>query len=426
MDNKVLIKKLRDNAELAWVSYGYFHLLKDNKGIPRKRYALDEQGNKITDNSYLRGYKEIEVTFADILNIKLNGQEVLINQTASNKFLSNISNKFDDTFNFDKLDGDFSPLQAKRFFERYKLVEHCPNTSSGFSATLFEDLGEIDKSTGERKEVPKDSKYILAFRGTEMGSDKIKAMLKDFYEDFLLGTNQIPEQYFDLIHFVETEIKPRIYDTSSQSYPKMMIVGHSLGGFLAQMCALSYDELVNEVYTYNAPGIFNDETKKIWDDIKTNAFAIFLYLYGTKKSAEYITSLFQSKTNIKPYAMLDIGKDKELYCGMLEMNNELLKRIKSYQTNSRGLLEIIDRGDSATQKLKNTIPYFLRIDQEAITLEESKYTYIRKVFSPNSMREYAKQLYNTLQDKIKIYQGKTFYVYYAYAFSHTTTQAQIS
>ncbi|EAJ8747410.1 hypothetical protein AJ937_04965 [Campylobacter sp. BCW_6878] len=155
MDNKILIQKLRDNAELAWASYGYFHLLKDNKGISRKRYALDEQGNKITDNSYLRGYKEIEVTFADILNIQLNGQEVLINQTTSNEFLSSISNKLDDTFNFDALDGDFSPLQAKQFFSRYDSLKHCPNTNSGFSATLFYDTH-------------KDG-FVVWFRETECG-----------------------------------------------------------------------------------------------------------------------------------------------------------------------------------------------------------------------------------------------------------------
>ncbi|RDU59980.1 hypothetical protein CQA53_11130 [Helicobacter didelphidarum] len=158
------------------------------------------------------------------------------------------------------LKGEFSPLQAKHFFERYDLLLHQPNTDSGFSATLF---GEKRKQKNtESKEISYTAEYgyinyILAFRGTEMGSDKIKAMLNDFYTNFLLGTNQIPEQYFDLIHFVETKIKPRIYDTSSQSYPKITIVGHSLGGFLAQMCALSYDELVNEIYTYN-----NIETKE--------------------------------------------------------------------------------------------------------------------------------------------------------------------
>ncbi|EOH9653091.1 hypothetical protein ACME4Z_001756, partial [Campylobacter coli] len=35
------------------------------------------------------------------------------------------------------LGGEFSPLQAKQFFSRYDLLKHCPNTDSGFSATLF-------------------------------------------------------------------------------------------------------------------------------------------------------------------------------------------------------------------------------------------------------------------------------------------------
>nr|WP_252365485.1 hypothetical protein [Campylobacter jejuni] len=177
-------------------------MLKDNKGISRKRYALDEQGNKITDNSYLRGYKEIEVTFADILNIQLNGQEVLINQTTSNEFLSSISNKLDDTFNFDALDGDFSQLQAKQFFSRYDLLKHCPNTNSGFSATLFgEKRKQIDSKTKEEGYTSEYGyiNYILAIRGTEMDL---------FVADASLTIGSIPKaQYDDMLNFYETCIK---------------------------------------------------------------------------------------------------------------------------------------------------------------------------------------------------------------------------
>ncbi|RDU61270.1 hypothetical protein CQA53_10385 [Helicobacter didelphidarum] len=232
MSNKRQIQKLRDNAEWAWAAYGYFNLI--GKRFEKKILKdIDRESTPIITQTDI-----LDITYNKYIAVELN------------------PHKQDDEIQVGKLKGEFSPNQAKRFFERYDLLLHQPNTSSGFSATLFEDLGEIDKSTGKRKEVPKDSKYILAFRGTEMSSDKIKATLKDFYEDFLLGTNQIPEQYFDLIHFVETKIKPKIYDTSSQSYPKMMIVGHSLGGFLAQMCALSLcdnknEANINEVYTYN-------------------------------------------------------------------------------------------------------------------------------------------------------------------------------
>lgn len=51
MTNREIIKKLRDNAELAWASYFYFDLLKDSSNIPRKIYQLDEQGQKIKDKN---------------------------------------------------------------------------------------------------------------------------------------------------------------------------------------------------------------------------------------------------------------------------------------------------------------------------------------------------------------------------------------
>ncbi|WP_258865052.1 hypothetical protein, partial [Helicobacter sp. MIT 14-3879] len=80
-------------------------------------------------------------------------------------------------FNTFKLKGDMTPTQAKRFFSRYDLLIHQPNTTSGFSATLFEDLGELEKEldnkTNTRKSTTlfqdKESKeYILAIRGTEL------------------------------------------------------------------------------------------------------------------------------------------------------------------------------------------------------------------------------------------------------------------
>ena len=50
-------------------------------------------------------------------------------------------------------DGKFSIAQATAFTDRYQVISQQPNTSSGFSATLF-----LDKTT---------NKYIYAVRGTE-------------------------------------------------------------------------------------------------------------------------------------------------------------------------------------------------------------------------------------------------------------------
>ena len=123
MTNKEIIKKLKDNAELAQAAYGYFHLI-----------------GKVFDNKdENKGRKNKEITQTDILDITYNGY---------------ITSEHITLINPEKLNGDFTPLQAKRFFERYELIHHIPNTTiSGFSATLFYD--DCAKN------------YTLAFRGTE-------------------------------------------------------------------------------------------------------------------------------------------------------------------------------------------------------------------------------------------------------------------
>ena len=102
MTNKEQIKKLRDNAELAMASYGYFHLV--GKSI--------KKDNKIVKEA---------ITQTDILDVTYNGYKV-----------KDTGLIFDD-----ELKGDMTPTQVKRFFERYDLLIHQPNTESGFSATLF-------------------------------------------------------------------------------------------------------------------------------------------------------------------------------------------------------------------------------------------------------------------------------------------------
>ncbi|XAK34847.1 hypothetical protein AAID95_03250 [Campylobacter coli] len=116
MHHKQQIQKFRDNAELAWASYGYFHFIGKNYNLRNKdKEKLD---SFIKDNNRMP-------TYTDILNMEYNSL----------------------------FDGEFSPLQAKQFFSRYDLLKHCPNTNSGFSATLFQ-----NKETKE---------YTLAIRGTE-------------------------------------------------------------------------------------------------------------------------------------------------------------------------------------------------------------------------------------------------------------------
>ncbi len=144
MNNKELIQRLRDNAELAWASYGYFHYAspnfkpdtnKDKEKLSHFRYIYRK--NNPSDKQWSKAFP----TPADILNIEY-------------KYYKDENDKSKDSWYDDKfLGGDFTPTQTKQFFERYDLLKHCPNTESGFSATLFQ-----NKSTKE---------FIFAIKGIE-------------------------------------------------------------------------------------------------------------------------------------------------------------------------------------------------------------------------------------------------------------------
>ena len=127
MNNKQQIQKLRDNAELAMASYGYFHLIGKKIENDRKKY-----GDKANE----------PITLHDILDSTYNNY-IATEQDISGKDIE-----------IGTLKGDMTPTQAKKFSERYELIHHIPNTTiSGFSATLFYDISQQE--------------YIIAFRDTE-------------------------------------------------------------------------------------------------------------------------------------------------------------------------------------------------------------------------------------------------------------------
>ena len=113
MSNRQFISKIKDYAELAMSSYGYFHLV----------------GKKFANKEEYKDRKDTEITMHDILDFTYEGYV-----TSDHTIL----------INPEELGGDFGKIQTKRFFERYDILIHQPNTDSGFSATLFKDLGEID------------------------------------------------------------------------------------------------------------------------------------------------------------------------------------------------------------------------------------------------------------------------------------------
>ena len=216
---KETINNLKDYAELAQASYFYFDLLKDSNGISRKIYELDSQGNKIKDESYPRKYKETKITLLHSISQKYYNQEVLVNLQQGDDIFTKMRNDANEAFNFDKLNGEFSEIQARNFAKRYEIIFHQPNTLTGFSATLFSDKTK--------------NRFIVAFRGTEL------TRINDIIQDIALSLNANP-QSFALLNFLK-EVKKIV-----RAYNRPIIfVGHSLGGYLAQVALIYCDIRMN-------------------------------------------------------------------------------------------------------------------------------------------------------------------------------------
>ena len=165
---KTQINNLKDYAELAQASYFYFDFLNT-----RNIFELDSNQEKIQDKNSLRGYREIKVNLEHVVSQKYKDKEVLIDLRQDDAWQSKMLNFFDEKTNFDKLNGEFSELQAINFAKRYTIKFHQSNTFSGFSATLFYDK-EKDK-------------FIIGFRGTE--TDNFIGSVQDIAQDITLSLN---------------------------------------------------------------------------------------------------------------------------------------------------------------------------------------------------------------------------------------------
>ena len=239
MENKLLINKMKNAAELAWAAYGYYDLmtsdtnqlfvvLKDEKGEDK----TDSGGNPVTQ----------EITLINIMD--------------SNYVEHNVvgKDKWDKDFEtVGTLKGDMSPAQAKRFFDKYDLLDFYPKLDiknnkqiQGFHACLF---GEKKLQSHSETKEKSYTNYTLAIRGSFDSKDYVEA---DFWH--LLINSTIPFDYYnDMLNFYEQCVEK--YPNLKQS-KSLNIVGHSLGGALAQMLTLSLcndtnEANINEVYTFN-------------------------------------------------------------------------------------------------------------------------------------------------------------------------------
>ena len=260
LTNKEMVNKIKDYADIADVAYAFFEYIDENeiwsfsdkfhnerilkKPNPRWDYAdhinlgyeksISENGvSKSIPTSYalcvearfmqdLKIFKPSELKKPNPKPQKINNSIhsfIDVDETTKEQML------FYTTDNLSK--------RTKNFTSRFRLLKHQKNDILGFSATLFEDTENSNKK-------------ILAFRGTEITPGDLNA-------DVQLTTNEIPAQVNSLINFFLDNVIPILKEGE-----KINICGHSLGGYLTQICAFTFAEYVDEIYTFNSPGILTD------------------------------------------------------------------------------------------------------------------------------------------------------------------------
>ena len=269
LSNKEMVNKIKDYADIADVSYAFFEYIDENeiwsfsdkfhnerilkKPNPRWDYAdginwkseITKENETVLSKNNKREIGQptayalcVEARFMQDLTIEkpkeddeLEEEKVQISNQIKN-FIKVSRNKKQYLFyTIDNLS-----KRTKNFTSRFRLLKHQKNNGLGFSATLFEDTKD-------------NSKKILTFRGTEITPGDLKA-------DAQLATNYIPTQVTSLIFFFMDYVLPILKEGE-----KINICGHSLGGYLTQACAFTFAEYIDEIYTFNSPGILTDYMK---------------------------------------------------------------------------------------------------------------------------------------------------------------------
>lgn len=309
-----LIKKFLDYANIADASYALLEYTDEKSKI-------DEDKNDFGDGQKLNAIYTDKNTNIDYVSTYARAIEARFNQDSKNSQGNKIDNKIQNVFKeidstqhkdsngchiFNTETNKCIKLYPKemtdrtiKFTNRFRLLNHQANTTSGFSATLFEDMQDSNQK-------------IFAIRGTEFPSGFSDDVLD---ADADLANSKLPSnQYIDMIKFYTQCIADKHITESTP----LIITGHSLGGALAQLLTLSLatSENVNnikEVYTFNSPGAKNlrineDTLGKVYEidstilNAKDKERALFKkirgYEYGEKGMLESIINI-KDTCNIK-------------------------------------------------------------------------------------------------------------------------------
>lgn len=311
--NKEMINKFKDYADIADASYAMLDFV--NGFIKHSAwYEKDkiEWGDKQLLGDRIKGTNK-NSTYARCIEARFMQDIILEKGIFKDTTINNDPKNVKST--------DTLSRRTKNFVNRYELIKHQPNADYGFCATLFKDT----------KADSKDSEYILAIRGTEI-------TLEDLSIDITLARNGIPMQCYELARFYEEQIKKHL-----DYKQKLIIVGHSLGGYLAQSFCFMYPDRVAELYTFNSPGLLGAWNKDFIDDL-LSGFETATYAVGGAGIARKIgfKLLTKSPTTLKVMAVLGllsltinikyatwIPKELQKYSGIIKY---LIKNIKDSES----------------------------------------------------------------------------------------------
>ena len=233
---------------------------------------------------------------------------------------------------------DLSP-RTKLFVNRYEIVKHIPNQKSGFSSTVFYDTAK--------------SNYIIGFRGTEM---KANDLLDDGFMAItsraIMQISALKSLQSSMVEAInshslnldsvdgEDENSLNLNQEQASHGPKEVILsGHSLGGHLAQIYAVTFkDSGVKELYTYNAPGIYGG--------IVGSAFTwvvrfLSLIAKGIVRGAKYVARLIDPDGFIGKLVNSAFNKIK----GMLGFKDD--------KSTVKECINAVEKNDEACKTLSN-------------------------------------------------------------------------
>ena len=304
LTNKDMVNKIKDYADIADVAYAFFEYIDENeiwsfsdkfynerilkKPNPRWDYAdginwkseITKENETVLSKNNKREIGQptayalcVEARFMQ--DLKIFKPSELKKQNPKPEKINNSIHSFIDVDETTKEQMLFYTIdnlskRTKNFTSRFRLLKHQKNDELGFSATLFEDTKD-------------NNKKILTFRGTEITPE-------DLIADMELTTNEIPTQVNSLMNFFLDNVIPILKEGE-----KINICGHSLGGYLTQICAFTFAEYIDEIYTFNSPGILTDymTTRVGVTHVDATARSIkegILYLFN-KKNIPYFEKL---------------------------------------------------------------------------------------------------------------------------------------